>query len=244
LDRALVSRVSFLVMLSIAALASAAFAKIPAPERCSVPDWIRIVGAIDAGASADPYGLATIQIRDIFNNPEYADVELDFSSCCDLRVCGAYFDGVWIEAIAGKVTGHTDGLGKASFVVLGAAVGTGSCGSGCSSPGGWLGCVRARASAGTGYVEIRRPAGVALDQNGACGAPGANGVTGADVSCVIHTVGAALVSTEAYRARSDLNQDGVLTAADVSEIIAQFGRLALAQGVGCSTPYSNVAGCP
>jgi hypothetical protein len=233
-------------ILAIVMWCPSASAKPAAPWNCTVPDWIRVVGAVDGGRVADPYGLATIVVRDAFNNPEAgSDVRLDFSACCDLRLCGGYMNGVWVDAAAGTVTGRTDAYGKLSFVILGAATSQGACGSGCSSPGGSLGCVRVDASAGTGYIEIRRPAGVALDQDGADGAPGAGGVSGADVACVIRNVGAALLSSEAYRARSDLNQDGALTAVDVSEMIAQLGRLALIGGVGCARgAYSEVPACP
>jgi hypothetical protein len=213
-----------------------------APPTSSLPVVIPIVGMVQGGARPDPFGLASITLRDMFNNPvPNTAIMLDFTGCCDVRLCGAYSGGQPLSCSNGVVTGYTNTSGVFSFTVIGAARDPGNltpCG-GCSYPGPGLNAVVVRHKKG----ELGRTSFLCLDQNGGTGAPSSNGTSGADISAIILLFGD--VSTGGpYRARGDINMDEHISGADVGALIGHFGRLAGIGGVGCTQAYGATPACP
>jgi hypothetical protein len=221
--------------------ASVALANVPDPSKSSVPTRIFVVGKVSGGASPDPVGLATINVRDFSNNPILgALVTLNFSGCCDINLCST---GVGHNCGARTVSGLTDVNGNYTFTVLGAAKDPGNLVppafyGGCGSNG-----VTIIANAGSGDVTLGSTTAITLDINGAAGGSNGTGVT--DVSAVLIHFGAySLVGAPAYKGRADIQFDSVIGVTDVSAELGHFGRLTLAGGVGCDGAFCVKPACP
>jgi hypothetical protein len=216
---------------------------IPDPYQSICPEYVHVVGSVEGGAAADPFGQQTIQLLDFAGYPSFGwSVTLDLSGCCDIRLCGAIVNGQPVGCADGRVTGFTDDLGYFRFTLLGAASDPGTSVPPACWPGAGANGVRVVLDYG---MEFWHPTALCLDQNGAATPPGSNGTSISDVSALFILFGAvSLGGSQHYRGRGDLNADGQISIADVAHGMGHLGRLVLAGGVGCLTPYCPVPGCP
>jgi hypothetical protein len=103
--------------------AATASSGVPDPTNSSCPDWIFIVGTVDGSTRPDPMGFGTIVVRDAAINPISGyEVMVDFTDCCDIRLCGAVVNGQMVECANGTVEGITDAQGRLEVTVFGAAI--------------------------------------------------------------------------------------------------------------------------
>ena len=222
--------------------ASAAHAKPPDPAHCTIPRWIDVVGRVHDGAAPDPLGEATFVMRDFARNPlPGTRVILDFSACCDLRLCSAIVNGQTVDCASRRVTGVADAHGEVRLTVLGAAIDPGAASG--TAPGPGRDAVRVWADFDAGPYPIASLTAVVLDQDGALGSMH-DGVDLLDAQALFHLFGATMLGGGVYVARGDLNHDGVNSVADVTEAMHQMGRLQLLGGVGCDAAYCPGAACP
>ena len=108
----------------------------------------------------DPFGLATITIRDLTHVPQAgASVVIDFSGCSDIRICCDQADVECIVCCIDKtVKKLANVLGQVSFIVLGGSTGSGNATS-------LQGCARIYANG----VLLRTPTSSCFDLDGANG---------------------------------------------------------------------------
>lgn len=211
-----IRKATLLVALGLVA-ASAAMAGIPNAANCTVPTFIKVVGA--NGSVADSRGTFSITVRDIGNVVvPNSVVTLNFTSCTDMRLCSG---GVGVTCTPAQVTGTTNVSGVVSFTVVGGGLHTGGIVTG---PG--AGCITIRAD---GYV-IGTATAVVFDLNGAVVGTGKNGVSIGDLGPFLADMGGGV-----YRGRSDFNQSGTLSIADLSPWLQCNG--AGTSSSGCTTTY-------
>jgi hypothetical protein len=212
-------------------------AGVPEPSRSTVPPYVYVVGTTTSG-EPDPFGRVTVVVRNAFNDPlPNSIVWLDFSACCDIRLCES---GIGHECAAGVVRDTTDGQGRCTFTVVGAARDPGTAIAPCQKEGCGAHAVKVMVNAGTGITWLGEMTAVALDQNGSAG--GSNGTTGSDVSALILLFGAVATGSP-YRGRGDIDANGSISGADVAALIAHFGRLSLLGGQGCAGSLCDSPDC-
>lgn len=215
---------------------------VPDPSRSTVPPFIVVSGTVVHGAQPDPFGQATVTVRDFVNEPRPGvTVYVDFSGCCDIELCSAVVDGQVVDCENGVVSGVTNSAGQFTFTVLGAANDPGTV----RLPGNHGGCgrdgVQISMDDGTGRILLGTSTAVCLDQNGAAGR--SNGTTAGDVSTLVALWGSVSLGAP-YRGRGDINASGFLGAADVAALIAHVGRLYTLDGAGCPTSFCPRTACP
>lgn len=216
-------------ILGAALCAGTAFAQVPQPNNSQIPEYIYLVGRINGGANPDPFGLATIVVRDATNAPVAGiRVTLDFSGCCDLVLCSSQ---TGIDCAGKSISGTTNASGQYTFTAIGAARDPGNLEPPAQYPGCESNGIVVRVGEGVNEVIIGQTTGVCLDQNG--GAGQSNGTTGSDVSNVKNLFGAVSLGAP-YRGRGDLDRNGQISGADVSAMINHFGRLGFIGSVGCT----------
>jgi hypothetical protein len=217
--------------------ASVAMANVPDPTNSTCPSWIFVVGTLNPpnfpANTPDPFGRATITVRDFANNPiSGAVTEISFRNACDINLCPlvsaadvAEFSTV-IDCDSSIVRGNTNAAGQFSFTIVGSAkapiaantVGTGKVGS---------------VIVFANDRKLCSATGVTLDLNGSR-VGGNQGPTGGDLGNQATDVGQyGLFPATHYAGRSDLNCSGTLGGNDIGVLASHVGRYGLNAGSGC-----------
>jgi hypothetical protein len=218
--------------------AATALANVPDPAHSTIPKYILVVGTNPGGPHSA--GTFTITIRDFSNNPiSNCRVDLDFSACCDLRLCTVVVAGQTLKQCTPPVVGAvTSPTGTVTFTIVGGGLDPGTCtpaaGHTRITPGPGVGCVSISACG----FPMGNATAVILDLNGALS--GGNGNNGGDLSVLLQDVGAQ-AGGDTYRGRGDFTRgtqgnDPVVNGADVSSYLPLQGQSAA--GVGSAN------GCP
>src|SRR5262245_17545146 len=100
------------------------------PPTCNAtwPQCITLVGT-RGGVPDAALGEFTVTVRDVANNPWSGQtVIIDFSACADLYICSNQLDpNMTVDCVHKIVSKVTDGIGRATFTILGGGKGgTGS----------------------------------------------------------------------------------------------------------------------
>jgi len=188
---------------------------IVSPANCTVPSHINLVG-MKLGV-ADPRGAFTVVVRDLGNNPMPGlTVELDVTNQPDLLLSTIQpFPGMTAISCF-KASVVTDGLGSATFTVVGNASG------------------RFLYPSETGAGAAIRAAGTLLANPtvGAYDQDGTGGCDGNDYNLVLQDFASGL-----NQPRSDLDGSGSVGANDISFLlIAQSAGDSNESGTGCVAP--------
>lgn len=184
----------------------------------------------------------TITVRDMPSGYPItgALLKISFAQCCDIELCSVTGQpGVSLDAAAHTIRGFTNHQGQFTFTAVGAGQnledGVAPIQDGCGGPTDTK-QVQVLVNVGSGDIlAIRTRAYVFNQDGGAIGGSGA--VTTQDAGRVLMDVFAYYVGT-VYRGRSDLNGDGVLTAADAGVMLQEALRLGVA-GAQASTPCAG-----
>ena len=93
---------------------------VPDPSKCSIPDFIILVG--HDGVTADPMGAVNVVVRS-YQNTIIANsaVTIDFSGCPYVQLCPNQYDLYINDCQKGIVVGLTDITGTARYSVVGSA---------------------------------------------------------------------------------------------------------------------------
>ena len=210
-------------------------AAVPDPAHSSIPGVIYLVGRNSSGV--DAYGTFTVTIRDFSNAAKAnADVRLDFTNCTDGALCLDAVAGAGTPDCSGvlkEVHGTTNLAGQVTFTIQGGrkAPAPACLGAACSPPGADVGCVQIFANG----VPMRNATAVYVNQSFLDGSP----VNGGDTSVEQAEVACAGLGAP-YRARHDLQFDGVINGGDTAVMQAQVARAGL--GVGTTLGCTNI--CP
>ena len=189
-----------------AAGAGSAWAGPPSVANSTVPAQILLVG--HDGLSADPAGHFDVVVRDLANQPCVgAVVSIDFSGAPDLAISTLQFQsGMSLASCTPAiVTATTDGLGRASFNIVG-AVGTHSM---VSTPSGPCTATITATPSGGGGVLLSTTPVAAFDLNGI------DGVNADDVHLWLADFASG--NSPCY---SDFDNSGGVGASDLSRIVA------------------------
>jgi len=210
--------------------AATALANVPDPAHSTLPKYIKVVGTNSGGV--DAAGTFSIVVRDFANNPvSNSRVELNFSACCDLRLCTVVVAGQTLKQCQPPiVSAISDPTGTVTFTVIGAAVDPGTCVPPNITPGPGAGCITMTASG----FPMGTATAVDLDLNGAFAAAN-NGHNGGDLPVLIQNIGAQ-GSGANYRGRGDYSGDGAVNGLDISFYIPLLGRSASGIGSGSGCP--------
>src|SRR5437867_2111134 len=225
----LVRKATILAMCGSLASAAAALAGPPEPSTSDCPDFIFVSVFTETPSQAPdtlgqnskaPNGAlrGRVVIRTSSGIPiSNASVAIQIP-CCDICLCDATIAGQTVACGSpATVSGTTDLNGAWVFHLIGAArnpdtqpVEAGTLYGGCGLNG-----AKVFAETGTGPVLMCQPTVVVLDQDGAMGAAN-EPVTVTDVVKVNHDMGRIALGAP-YVGRDDLNANGAITVADVSE---------------------------
>lgn len=216
-------------------LAASAHAGVPDPTNSIVPKFVRVGGKQTTNPSLPDASLAyTVTVRDFANNPVAGStVVLKFTSCTELRLCSFNLGAQVVNCPAKTVTLTTNGVGQATFSILGASTLAPPPAPPAVAPGAGAGCVTISADA----VPLGTATAVIYDLDGAVpplgvGSAFHNGVHGNDLLLVESEVNANIVDSIAngtcgpgplYRGRCDYNEDGVINSADLSRFLVILG---------------------
>jgi hypothetical protein len=184
----------------------------PNPFTSTAPHAIRLVGG-SAGAPDSLAGAFRVTALDLALNPVHnSTVVLDFSGCPDLRLASSpAMPGVTIDCARHTAMAFTDQFGVAHFTLVG---------SGANSSGDdRTACLRVIMDG----ITLPSPIVSAFDLDGM------NGVGPGDLVVWLADLG-----SRRYHSRSDYDADGVLTAADLSLLLAELGtQRSVRSGVSC-----------
>jgi len=217
-------------------MAGTLFAAVPDPAHSSIPGVVYLVGRNSSGV--DAYGTFTVTIRDFSNAAKAnADVRLDFTNCTDGALCLDAVAGAGTPDCSGalkEVHGTTNLAGQVTFTIQGGrkAPAPASISATGSPPGPAAGCVQIFANG----VPMRNASAVYVNQSFLDGSP----VDGGDTHVEQLEVACAGLGAP-YRARHDLDFDGVINGGDTSAMQAQVNRAGLGVGttIGCTSICPN-----
>jgi hypothetical protein len=230
------------------ALAASAHAGPPDPSHSTVPKFVRVGGKQTGNPSLpDPSLAYTVTVRDFANNPVAGStVVINFTNCIELRLCSFNLGAQTVDCLTKTVTLTTNGVGQATFSILGAGTLTGLPVSPPIAAGAGAGCATISADG----VPLGTATAVIYDIDGAVPPLGVgpafhNGVKGLDLNIVFADVNAgytdAVVSGACgagpnYRGRCDYNEDGVINSLDISRYVTILGNsnAGTGSGNGCS----------
>ncbi len=230
-------------ILLVGFLAPEAWAKPPSPGNSNVPRWIMVVGTGNVSGTClpDASGAFTATVRDFTNAPEVGvDVEVDFQSCSDVKLCQAVVAGERVDCANNSFRAQTNAMGQVTMTILGAGTNSGQFVPPAIAPGAGSGCVRISCEG----VVLGFATAVVYDQNGALPGSGNNGVNGSDLAIAKNDVGASTLGAP-YRGRSDYDQDGTLNGADLGFLRDVIGRSSLGGGsaMGCASSSGLASYC-